>query len=52
VDTPLWDTVPAHFDRSGMLSAQTVAQTIRQIIELPGEASIETLTLMPQAGVL
>lgn len=52
VDTPIWDTVPANFDRAGMLSAQTVAQTIRQIIELPSEASIETLTLMPQAGVL
>lgn len=52
VDTPIWDTVPADFNREGMLSAQTVAQTIRQIIELPGEASIETLTLMPQAGVL
>jgi len=52
VDTPIWDTVPANFDRSGMLSAQTVAQTIRQMIDLPAEASIETLTLMPQAGVL
>lgn len=52
VDTPIWDTVPANFDRAGMLSAQTVAQTIRQIIELPAAASIETLTLMPQAGVL
>jgi len=52
VDTPIWDGLPVNFDRSGMLSAQTVAQTIRQIIDLPAEASIETLTLMPQAGVL
>ncbi|APB33420.1 short chain dehydrogenase [Gloeomargarita lithophora Alchichica-D10] len=52
VDTPIWETVPANFDRSGMLSAQTVAQTIRQMIELPAEASIETLTLLPQSGVL
>ncbi|MCS6783273.1 MAG: SDR family oxidoreductase [Gloeomargarita sp. SKYBB_i_bin120] len=52
VDTAIWDTVPAQFDRKGMMSPEVVAQTIRQVVELPPEAAVETLTLLPQAGVL
>lgn len=54
VNTEIWDTetVNANFDRSKMLTAQTVAQTILHSALLPQEAVIEELTLMSNAGVL
>jgi short-subunit dehydrogenase len=54
VNTPLWDTetVQADFDRSRMLTAETVAQLIVQAALLPSDAVIEELTVMPSAGVL
>lgn len=54
VNTEIWDTetVNANFDRSKMLTAQTVAQTILHSALLPQEAVVEELTLMSNAGVL
>ncbi|BAZ88836.1 short-chain dehydrogenase [Cylindrospermopsis raciborskii S07] len=54
VNTEIWDTetVNANFDRSKMLTAQTVAQTILHSALLHQEAVIEELTLMSNAGVL
>jgi short-subunit dehydrogenase len=52
VNTPIWDTetVQADFDRSRMLTPETVAQTIVQAALMPPEAVIEELTLMPSSG--
>lgn len=52
VNTPLWDTetVQADFDRSRMLTPETVAQTILHTVLVPPEAVIEELTVMPSAG--
>jgi short-subunit dehydrogenase len=52
VNTPLWDSpnVHADFDRSQMLTAEDVAETIVQAILMPHHAVIEELTLMPNVG--
>jgi short-subunit dehydrogenase len=52
VNTPIWDTetVQADFDRSAMLTPEIVAQSILQTVQLPQQAVIEELTLMPNAG--
>jgi short-subunit dehydrogenase len=52
VNTPLWDTetVQADFDRTAMLTSETVAHTILHTALLPAQAVIEELTLMPHAG--
>lgn len=54
VNTPIWDTdsVQADFDRSRMLTPETVAQTILHAASLPAYAVIEELTLLPSAGTL
>lgn len=54
VNTSLWDTdtVEADFNRSKMLSADTVAQCILHAALLPPQAVIEELTLLPSAGTL
>lgn len=54
VNTPIWDTdsVQADFDRSRMLTPETVAQTILHAASLPTYAVIEELTLLPSAGTL
>ncbi|HEY9297199.1 MAG TPA: SDR family NAD(P)-dependent oxidoreductase, partial [Phormidium sp.] len=52
VNTPIWDTdtVDADFDRSAMLSPETVAHSILVTALLPEQAVIEELTLMSNAG--
>jgi NADP-dependent 3-hydroxy acid dehydrogenase YdfG len=52
VNTSLWDTetVDADFDRSRMLTPETVAQSILHAVLLPDQAVIEDLILMPNAG--
>lgn len=52
VNTPLWDTktVDADFDRSAMLKPENVAQSILHIVQMPQQAVIEELVLMPNAG--
>ncbi len=52
VDTPLWDSLNAGFDRSQMLSAETVAQWIVQTLSLPPSAVMEEAVLMPAGGAL
>jgi short-subunit dehydrogenase len=54
VNTPIWDTetVQADFDRSQMLTPETVAQSILHAALMPSEAVIEELTLTPSAGAL
>jgi short-subunit dehydrogenase len=52
VNTPLWDSPSIHadFDRSQMLTAEDVAETIVQAVLMPHHAVIEELTLMPNVG--
>ena len=54
VDTAIWDKlgdrVPPSFDRSAMLSASTVASAIMTLVNLPTDAVINDLVLMPNAG--
>lgn len=54
VNTSIWDTdtVQANFDRSKMLSPETVAQTILHMALLPPQAMIPELTITPSAGAL
>lgn len=52
VNTSLWDTdtVHADFDRSKMLKPEVVAQAILQMVQMPQEAVVEELMLMPSVG--
>lgn len=52
VNTSIWDTatVNADFDRSQMLTPETVAQSILYAALLPEHAVVEELTLMPNGG--
>ena len=52
VNTPLWDseTINSDFDRSSMLSANSVSNTILYMAEQPESQLIEDLTLMPSGG--
>ena len=54
VNTELWDTetVQSDFDRSKMLTAEVVAQSIVYTALLPQQAVIDELTLMASAGTL
>ncbi len=54
VNTPLWetDTVQADLNREGMLTPETVAQSILHTALLPAQAVIEEITVMPSAGTL
>lgn len=54
VNTPIWDsdTVHANFDRSAMLSPETVAQTVLHTALLPPNAVISHLTITPAQGAL
>lgn len=54
VNTPIWDTatVQADFDRSVMLTPETVASTILHTALLPPEAVISQLTIVPSVGAL
>lgn len=54
VNTPIWDTetVQADLNRSAMLTPEIVAQSILHMALVPEQATIEELTLMPNAGVL
>lgn len=52
VNTPLWDQkqVQADFDRSAMLTASAVAESILYAANTPQTTTIEELTIMPSAG--
>jgi len=55
VNTALWDTlgdkVPPSFNRAAMLTPATVAESIMNLVNLPADAIINDLVLMPNAGV-
>jgi NAD(P)-dependent dehydrogenase (short-subunit alcohol dehydrogenase family) len=52
VNTPLWDTVDANFNRESMLQEITVAESIVYLLSLPANAIVTDMVLMPNAGVL
>lgn len=52
VNTPLWDTVAANFDREAMLKEDNIADAIVYLLSLPANAVVTDLVLMPNAGVL
>ncbi len=54
VNTSIWDTdtVQTDFDRSAMLTPDTVAQTILHTVLLPPGAVISQLTITPSQGAL
>jgi len=55
VNTALWDTlgdkVPPSFNRDAMLTPATVAESIMTLVNLPADAVINDLVLMPNAGI-
>ncbi|WP_138504305.1 SDR family oxidoreductase [Nostoc sp. PA-18-2419] len=54
VNTEIWDTqtLNANLDRSKMLTAETVAQSILYTVVLPQQAVIDELIIMPSTGTL
>ncbi|MEO0885376.1 MAG: SDR family oxidoreductase [Cyanobacteria bacterium J06648_10] len=54
VNTGLWDTdtVDADFERSQMLTPETVAQTILHTVQMPPGALISQVTITPTQGAL
>ena len=52
VNTPLWDTesINSNFDRTSMLSANEVSNTILYMAQQPKSQLIQDLTLMPAGG--
>ncbi len=54
VDTPIWDspTVQVELNRAAMLTPDSIAQLVWQILLLPNTAVVEELILMPNAGAL
>ncbi|MDA0266673.1 MAG: SDR family oxidoreductase [Cyanobacteria bacterium] len=54
VNTPLWDTdtVQSDFSRSQMLTPEIVAQAILNAAQLPANAVIDEIRLMPSGGAL
>ncbi|NJL43531.1 MAG: SDR family oxidoreductase [Pseudanabaena sp. SU_2_4] len=52
VNTPLWDTVEANFNRESMLQESTVAESIIYLLSLPANAIVTDMVLMPNVGVL
>ncbi|HBE18556.1 MAG TPA: short-chain dehydrogenase [Cyanobacteria bacterium UBA11149] len=52
VNTPIWDTVQVELNRGAMLTPEIVAQSILHAVLMPESAVIESMTLMPSAGVL
>jgi 3alpha(or 20beta)-hydroxysteroid dehydrogenase len=51
-DTDIWKTLWPQAPRRKMLSPTTVAEAIVNAILLPGNATVETLELLPSAGTL
>lgn len=51
-DTPYWDTVPGEWDRSAMMSSETVAQIVVNAATLPPSAQMEEIQVMPAGGAL
>lgn len=52
VDTPLWDGKGWVPPREDMLTPQSVAEAIRDLMHMPRDRSVDELHLMPPLGVL
>jgi 3-oxoacyl-[acyl-carrier protein] reductase len=52
VDTPFWDAAGGGPDRSQMLRAEDVGETIRALLDQPAGMSTDELVLMPPFGIL
>jgi NAD(P)-dependent dehydrogenase (short-subunit alcohol dehydrogenase family) len=51
VNTPLWNTVDANFNREAMLQEKTIAESIIYLLSLPANAIVTDIVLMPNVGV-
>lgn len=51
-DTPFWDGVEGEWDRSRMMTCETIGQLIRHIAEFPDCAQLEEIRVMPTGGAL
>ncbi|MCB8932259.1 MAG: SDR family NAD(P)-dependent oxidoreductase [Fimbriimonadaceae bacterium] len=51
-DTPLWDAGGGAPDRTLMLRAEAVAQTIADVLDLPDDRVVDEIVLTPPLGVL
>jgi len=51
-DTDIWKTLWPQAPRRKMLSPATVAEAVVNAILLPGNATVETLEILPTAGTL
>jgi NAD(P)-dependent dehydrogenase (short-subunit alcohol dehydrogenase family) len=51
-DTDIWKTLWPEAPRKKMISAETVARVVVDVIVLPANATVETLEILPIAGTL
>lgn len=51
-DTDIWNTFWPQAPRKKMMSPATIAQSVVNAIKLPANATVETLEILPTAGVL
>lgn len=54
VATPIWDTIAGgeNFDKTRMISSETVADAILHAVRAPVNTTIEEVVIMPSAGTL
>jgi NAD(P)-dependent dehydrogenase (short-subunit alcohol dehydrogenase family) len=51
-DTEIWNTLWPQAPRKKMMSAATIAQAVVHAIQLPSNATVETLEILPTTGLL
>ncbi len=51
-DTDIWDAPWPNAPRKKMMSAETVAQAVVDALLLPGDTTVEEVTIVPTAGAL
>jgi short-subunit dehydrogenase len=51
-DTAIWDDQGFSPDKADMLSPDAVAQTVRDMVLMPDDRSIDEITIMPPKGIL
>ena len=51
-DTDIWKTLWPEAPRRKMMSPETVAEAVVQILRLPANATVESLEILPSAGTL
>lgn len=52
VDTPIWDGMTGHPERSDMIPVEVVGQTIADLVNRPHSHNVDELILMPTKGIL